>query len=97
MIEFKPSHPENAPYLIVVIPLGIIVFLHPEINEFSAVEIIALQLPLESYAGLPSSTMTEESDLQLIRIFLPIDFTLLGIIIVARLLQPQNILSVDYQ
>ena len=39
--------------------LGIVVLLHPAINVFVWVSIIALQLSLESYVGLPSATAME--------------------------------------
>jgi len=43
---------------------GITVFLHPAISVFVCVSIIALQLSLESYTGLFSSTVIESKKLQ---------------------------------
>ena len=52
----KPVQPENARLPIEVTELGIIVFLHPLINVFVAVSIMALQFLRESYTELPLST-----------------------------------------
>ena len=47
-MEVKPLQPWNAPPPMLVTLLGIMVFLHPAINAFEAVSIIALQLFRES-------------------------------------------------
>ena len=52
----KPLQLENAQSPILVTELGIIVFLHPLINVFVAVSIMALQFSRESYTELPLST-----------------------------------------
>ena len=51
-----PVHPSNAYSLIAVIELGIIVFFPPNIIEFLAVSITALQLSRESYLLFPLET-----------------------------------------
>lgn len=56
LIETKSLQLLNAPSPITVMVVGMIVFLHPTINSFCAVSIIALQLSRESYVVLPDST-----------------------------------------
>ena len=46
--EVRPLQLQNAPSPMDVTLLGIIVFLHPKINVFDAVSIMALQLLRES-------------------------------------------------
>ena len=60
----KPLQPSNAQSPILVTELGIIVFLHPLINVFVAVSIMALQFSRESYTELPLSTFMLVKPLQ---------------------------------
>ena len=57
--DVKPEQPEKAEPPIDVTPSGITVLLHPLINSLAEVFIIALQDSLESYTGLPSSTIID--------------------------------------
>ena len=54
--DLKPKQPAKALSPIAIIELDITVFLHPTINLFVVVSMMALQLSLESYILLPSST-----------------------------------------
>ena len=57
--EVKLEQPAKASSPMLVTLLGMVVSLHPAIKVFVWVSIIALQLFLESYAGLPSATAME--------------------------------------
>ena len=59
VIEVRPEQPQKAEPPILVTELGIIVFLHPAIKVFDAFSMMALQLFLLSYLGVPSSTFIE--------------------------------------
>ena len=52
----RPEQPKNAELSMLVTEFGITVFLHPTINVFVFVFIIALQLSRESYFVFPDST-----------------------------------------
>ena len=87
-MDVRPEQYWKASHLIPVTPLGIIVFLHPTINTFDKVSIIALQLSRESNTVLPISTdmvvRLEQSD----KTREPILVTLLGIVTDFKLEQP---------
>ena len=68
--------------------LGIKEPLHPIINVLEDVSIMALHLSRESYLGFPSSTINEFRPLQPAKAELPMEVTLLGIVIELRLVQP---------
>ena len=86
----KPLQSENASLPIEVTELGIIVFLHPLINMFVAVSIMALQFSRESYTELPLSTFMLVKPLQLLNAMWPIEVTELGMVTLVKPLQPQN-------
>lgn len=68
--------------------LGMIVFLHPDINLLFSVSIIALQLLRESYLGLPIATLMEEREVQAQKGLYPIFVTLSGMMTETKSLQP---------
>jgi len=68
--------------------LGIIVFLHPAINLFVSVWIMALQLLRESYTLFPRSTLIEVKPLHPKKTLSSINVTLLGMVIDVKPLQP---------
>ena len=76
----------------VITEFGIMVFLQPDINSFFSVSIMALQLSLESYTVLPSSTIIEVKPLQPEKAPTPILVTELGIVIEVKPLQPEKAL-----
>ena len=90
----KPEQPWNAPPPIEVTELGIIVFLHPLINVFVAVSIMALQFSRESYTELPLSTFMLVKPLHLANAAPPpnapprIEVTELGMVTLVKPLQP---------
>ena len=84
----KPLHSWNAPSPIEVTELGIIVFLHPLINVFVAVLIMALQFSRESYTELPLSTFMLVKPLQLPNAPWRIEVTELPMVTLAKPLQP---------
>ena len=86
----KPLQPSNAQSPISVTELGIIVFLHPLINLFVAVSIMALQFSRESYTELPLSTFILVKPLQLPNALLPIEVTELGMVMLVKPLQRLN-------
>jgi hypothetical protein len=63
---------------------GITVFMHPAMIVFVAVSIIALHPLRESYFVLPSSTTMEVNLLQPRKAEVPIEVTLLGIVMEVR-------------
>jgi hypothetical protein len=63
--DVRLLQPEKAELPMLVTLLGMVVVLQPAIRVFVADSIIALQLSLESYLGLPSSTITDVRPLQL--------------------------------
>ena len=67
--------------------LGMIVFLHPAIKVLFEVSMMALQLLRESYFGFPLSTVMDVRSLQYSKAELPMDVTLLGMVIDVRPLQ----------
>jgi len=67
--------------------LRITVFLHPNINVFVAVSIIALQLSLLSYLGFKESTTILVKLEQLLKAESPIVVTLSGIVILVKFIQ----------
>ena len=73
--------------------LGIFVFLQPEINLFVDVSIMALQLPVLLYFELPLATDIDVNPLQLENGLVLIKFTLAGIVIEVKLLQPEKAAS----
>ena len=66
---------------------GIVVFLHPAINLFDEVSIIALQLLRESYWVFPSSTTMDVKSSHSEKVVSPMNFTLLGIVMEVKHLQ----------
>ncbi len=70
--------------------LGIVVVLQPAIRVFVADSIIALQLSLESYLGLPSSTIINVRPLQPRKADSPMLVTLLPMITDVRPLHQQK-------
>ena len=59
VMEVRPLQPEKALLPMLVTLFGMVVFIHPAINVFVAVSIIALQLLRESYTMFPDSTIME--------------------------------------
>ena len=86
----KPLQPMNALSPIEVTELGIIVFLHPLINVFVAVSIMALQFSRESYTELPQSTIKLHKPLQPPNALSPIEVTELGMVTLVKPLQYWN-------
>jgi hypothetical protein len=80
-----------------VTELGIIVFLHPIISVLDSVSTIALQLLRESYLGLPVSTAMLSRLLQPENVHLSMEVTELGMVMLVRPLQSENILNIDNQ
>ena len=80
----KPLQPENELLPIVVTEFGIIVFLHPLINVFVAVSIMALQFSRESYTELPLSTFILVKPLQPPNAPSPIEVTELGMVTLVK-------------
>ena len=80
----KPSQPPNASSPIEVTDLGIIVFLHPLINVFVAVSIMALQFSRESYTELALSTFILVKPLQPPNAPSPIEVTELGMVTLVK-------------
>ena len=64
VILVKPVQPLNALYPIEMTEFGMDVFLHPNINLFDAISIIALQLSRESYTVLLLSTTIDSMPVQ---------------------------------
>ena len=79
--------PWNADEPMLVTEFGIIVFLHPDINVFVDVFIIALQLSRESYTVFPDSTIIDVKPLQEAKAASPMLVTLLGIVTLVKPLQ----------
>ena len=75
----NPLHPANADMPMDVIELGIVVFIHPEINKLDAVSMIALQESRESKTSLPFSTLICKRVEQLLYALRPILLIELGI------------------
>ena len=92
VIDVMLEQPSNAWLPIFVTVLGIVVFLHPEKIIFVAVTIIALQLSLESYFGLPFSTTNEVKLGQFLKGVPSKLVTELGIVTEVKLLQPKKAL-----
>mgnify|MGYP003432417551 CR=1 FL=1 len=84
----KPLQPKNALPPIEVTELGIIVFLHPLINVFVAVSIMALQFSRESYTELPLSTFMLVKPPHLPNAPSPIEVTELGMVTLVKPEQP---------
>lgn len=59
VMSVSPAQSANANAPILLTPSGITVVLHPEISEFDALTIMALQLLRLSYTVLPLSTTIE--------------------------------------
>jgi hypothetical protein len=59
VMEVRPVQQLNAPSPILVTLLGMTVLLHPRINVFVAVSMMALQLFRESYIVFPLSIVME--------------------------------------
>ena len=85
-MEVKPLQPEKALRPILVTLLGIVLFLHPDINVLDDVSMIALQLLRESYTVLLLTTISVRL-LQSDKTLCPMVFTLLGIVIEFKALQ----------
>ena len=85
-MEVRSLKPQIELYPIDVTEFGMIVVLHPAINSFVAVSIIALQLLRESYTVFPLSTIIDVRLLQLINGLSPFVFAIsvteLGIVTV---------------
>ena len=88
LMDFRSRQPQKAPFPILVMLFGIIVFLQPQINVLDFVSIMALLLFLLSYIAFPSSTIIELRALQFANSSFPMFVTLFGIAIVCKLLQP---------
>ena len=73
-----------------VTELGITVFLHPTINVFVFVSIIALQLSRESYFVFPDSTSIVVRPEQSENAELPMLVTEFGIVTLVKLEQPEK-------
>ena len=86
----KPLQFSNARSPIEVTELGIIVFLHPLINVFVAVSIMALQFSRESYTELPLSTFMLVKPLQPPNAPWRIEVTELGMVTIVKPLQCSN-------
>ena len=78
--EVKLRQAENAAEQMDLIPSGIIVLSHPLIKVLDEVSMIALQFSRESYTGFPYSTTIEVKPLQALKALLPMDVTLLGMV-----------------
>ena len=89
-MEVRLVHSEKAWFSMVVTELGITVFLHPTINLFVFVSMIALQLLRESYIGFPFSTLMEVKPLQPMKAVETIFVTVLGIISEVRPVQKEK-------
>ena len=87
MTLVKPLQPENELLPIEVTELGMIVFLHPLINVFVAVSIMALQFSRESYTELALSTFMLVKPLQPQNALKPIEVTELGMVMLVKPLQ----------
>ena len=72
--------PEKAQLPIAVTEFGIIVFMQPAIRVLLSVSIIALQLSRESYFVLLLSITIDDKSRQKENIYLPIEFTELGMV-----------------
>ena len=92
LMEVRPVQPLKAPRPMLATLLGIMVFWHPAINSFVTVSTIALQLFLESYLGLSSSTFMEAKPVQPLKTLSPMLVTLLGIPMEVRTVQPSKAL-----
>ena len=86
----KPVQSRNADLPIEVTELGIIVFIHPLINVFVVVSIMALQFSRESYTELPLSTFMLVKPLQLLNAYSPIEVTELGMVTPVKPPQASN-------
>ena len=86
--DVKPEQPEKAEEPMLVTLLGITVDLHPTINLFVSVSIIALQLSRESYLSLPLSTSIKVNPEQPEKAEEPMLVTLLGIVTEVKPEQP---------
>jgi len=85
VIDVKPLHSLKAEPPMLVTLSGIIVFMHPYNKVFEAVLIIALQFSRESYYVLPFATTMDVRQSQPKKTSLPIDVTLFGISMDAKL------------
>ena len=88
--DVSPLQPEKAHDPMLVTLLGIVVVLQPAIRVFVDDSIIALQLFLESYLGLPSSTFNDVRPLQFRKADSPMLVTLLGMVTDVRPVQPSK-------
>ncbi len=96
VMEVRPEQLENAELPLLVTLIGMMVFLHPAIRLFVFVSIIALQLSLESYVELLSSTIIVLRDEQFIKTIDPIVVTLSGMVIVFNFEQFLNANGIRY-
>ena len=83
----NPLHLSNAELPMEVTVLGMTVFLHPIINLFETVSMMALQSSLESKMVLPDSTIICSNAVHSRKALLPIEVTEFGMVIEVRLLQ----------
>ena len=88
VMEVKPEQSPKHSTPKLVTDSGIIVLLHPAIMIFLSVRIIALQLSLESYTGLFSSTFIVSNAIQPEKQPLPKLVTELGMVMEVNLEQP---------
>ena len=86
----RPEQPENALSLMLVTEFGITVFLHPTINVFVFVSIIALHLSRESYFVFPDSTFIDVKSEQPEKAYFPMLVTELPIVTLVRPEQPEK-------
>ena len=91
-MEVRPLQPEKADMPMEVTLSGMMVLLHPLINEFVDVSIMALQLLWESNFILSLSTIIELKPLHPEKARSPIKVTLLGMVIEVKLIQSTNAL-----
>ena len=90
VIDVRLVHQPNAKSPMVVTLLGMVEFLHPNINVLLAVLIIALQFSRESNTGFSSATSIEERFEHLEKALYPISFTPIGMVIEVRPVHPEN-------
>ena len=93
VIEVRPVQPEKANLSMDITLLGITVFLQPHIRVFVVDTIIALHPSRESKYVFPCSTEIEVRPIQPWKGRLPIDVTLLGMVIEVRPEHPSKALS----
>ena len=92
LMEVRLEQPEKADCPMDVTASGMVVFLHPAINLFDAVSIMALHPLRESYFIFPLSTVMEVRLEQPSKAHIPMDVTPSGMLMEVRLEQYQKAL-----